>query len=354
MKLFLITENLGSGGAERQLTGLAVLLKQAGHKPIVVTWVDRNFYKVYLSENGVEHIQLHPRNRFDRVYQLAVLFRKLRPDAVISYLPMANETAALASIFSPVRLIVSERSFTTGWGLRRKLTNFLYRRASYVVANSENEAANIRLHCSALADRTLAIPNFVDVDSFKPLTTIREVHKPFRFVGVGRVIESKNLLRLADALAALHDKEIECCIDWYGAFCDLEYETVIKKHICELRLEKTFRLCGECHNIADAYRHADAFILPSFLEGYPNVLVEAMATGLPVAVSAVCEHPYIVNEGINGFLFQPSDTISIISAMQRIMSLTPSERRDMAETNVCQVHSRNSPYVFCQRYLSLV
>lgn len=353
-KVLFVTENLGSGGAERQLTGLAVLLRQAGNIPVVVTWLDRNFYKGFLSENGVEHIQLCPKNRFDRVLKLAALFRRLKPDLVVSYLPMANETAALASILSPVKLVVSERSFTTEWGLRRKLTNLLYRRASYVVANSENEAENIRVHCSELAGRTLAIPNFIDVDSFRQKKDIAEMHQPFRFVGVGRVIESKNLMRLVDAFSALKKRGMECRIDWYGAFCDPTYASVLKKHIIEAQLEKSFLLCGESHNIADVYNHADAFILPSLLEGYPNVLVEAMATGLPVAVSAVCEHPHIVSEGVNGFLFQPHDTVSMISAMQRILQLTLAERKSMSEANVRLVRERNSPAVFCQRYLDLV
>lgn len=55
MKILLFTDSLGAGGAQRQLVGLAVLLKQQGYKVKVCTYFDFDFYKQYLDENGVEN-----------------------------------------------------------------------------------------------------------------------------------------------------------------------------------------------------------------------------------------------------------------------------------------------------------
>lgn len=354
MKVVFVTENLGSGGAERQLTGLAAIFAHRGIECIVVTWVEKNFYASFLAENNVGHILLHPKGRWDRVKKLAGIFRKEKPDAVISFLPMANETCALASLLSPVKLIVSERSFTTDWGLRRRLTNLLYRRAAYVVANSNNEAENIRAHCPQLAAHTVAIPNYVDVDRFSSDAITNHNERPLALIGVGRVIPSKNILNLLRALAKVKADGIDFSFDWYGATYDKAYVSEVKKLISDLELDDIFRLQGECNDIGQAYRRADIMCMPSTLEGYPNVLVEAMASGLPVVVSNVCEHPHIIEEGINGFLFDPYDVNAIYTAILNATRLSPEAIMEMSETNRCKVIENNSIESFSEKYLSLI
>jgi len=54
----------------------------------------------------------------------------------------------------------------------------------------------------------------------------------------------------------------------------------------------------------------DAFVHPSFYEGMPNVVCEALAAGLPVLVSDVCDHPLLVEKGVQGFLFSLRKTLN--------------------------------------------
>lgn len=353
MTIFFVTENLGAGGAERQLTGLAAMLRRGGAECVVVTWVDRGFYELFLRENDVEHVLLRPRGKVDRVVKLAALFRERKADAVISFLPMANETALLASLLCPVRVIVSERSFTVDWGWRRRLTNMLYRRAFRIVANSNNEARNLREHLPALANRIVAIPNYVDMEAFSPRTSFRP-NSITRFVGVGRVIPGKNILRLLDALALLGSRGVRVRVEWYGSMYDKECVATIENRVAELGLDDSFKLMGECKDIARAYAAADFFVMPSLLEGYPNVLVEAMACGLPVVVSAVCEHPFIVEHGVNGFLFNPENTEEIVDAMGALIDLTVSQREKMSAANRKKIEENNSPESFKEQYLALI
>lgn len=354
MKVVFVTENLGSGGAERQLTGLAAIFAQKGIECVVVTWVEKNFYASFLAENSVRHILLRPKGRWDRIKKLAGIFRKENPDAVISFLPMANETCALASLLSPVKLIVSERSFTTDWGWRRRLTNLLYCRAAYVVANSNNEAENIQTHCPRLAARTVAIPNYVDIERFASDIVGTRNRRPLTFIGVGRVIPSKNILNLLKALAKVKADGIEFTFDWYGATYDKVYVSEVKKLISDLELDDIFELRGECKSIEQAYRDADIMCMPSIIEGYPNVLVEAMASGLPVVVSNVCEHPHIVVEGVNGFLFDPSDVNAIHAALFKAINLSAEAKAEMAKANRNKVAENNSIDSFSEKYLSLM
>lgn len=355
MKIFLVTENLGSGGAERQLTQLARLFKEAGHDPIVVTWENVNFFGEFLRTHSVKHILLRPHNKFDRVRKMSALMRQLKPDAVISYLPMANETVTLARLLClgvRMRLIVSERSFTVDWGMRRRLTNLLYRLADYVVANSNNEAENIRRHCPQLTKRTVAIPNMVDFKSFIEANP-RSYQSPLQLVGVGRIISSKNIERLIRALAEVRHRGYDFHIKWFGSHYDSKCVESVKRAINEYDLADCFELKEASNNIAQVYAEADAFVFPSLLEGYPNVLVEAMASGLPIAVSAVCEHPHIVRDGENGFLFDPTDVASIADAICKLCSLSPGAANEMGARNRTYAVVHNSPQIFLKHYLDL-
>lgn len=353
MNILCVTENLGSGGAERQLTRLAVALHDSGHSVAVVTWRDLNFHAGYLAEHHVEHIQFPPCSKPSRVWRLNKLIRHRHTDVVISFLPSPNETAALATIGTGARLIVGERSFTINWGWRRRITNLLYRRTDYIVANSNNEAENIRRHCPALASRVRAIPNFVELDSFHPLTG-RPSNPVPRLIGVGRVIPTKNIHRLIEALAVLHNEGLDFNLEWYGAQWDQEYCERLTTLAAERGIASRVHLCGECDHIAAVYPLADIFVMPSLLEGYPNVLVEAMASELPVVASAVHEHPYIVDEGVGGFLFNPNDVDDLCRALREALALTPEQRHTMGEHNRAMCLQRNSPEAFLNAYLSLI
>lgn len=354
MRLLFVTENLGSGGAERQLTGLASMLSLDGHECTVVTWIDKNFHAHTLAENGVAHILLHPTGRIDRILKIASVYKKLKPDAVIAFLPMANETALLSSLLCPVKVVVSERSFTADWNFRRKLTNLLYRRAFRIVANSFNEAQNLKAHMPSLENKIIAIPNYVDCNMFHQRVNNRLGSEILQLVGVGRVIPSKNILRLLEVLALLRDDGYKFYFRWYGDTYDKEYYRQVNETILKMELNDCFSLMGECHDMPSAYAEADAFIMPSLHEGYPNVLVEAMASGLPVAVSAVCEHPYIVKDEINGFLFDPTNTQDMVSAIKKMLTLTSTQQAKMGYGNREKVLANNSIESFKQQYLAIL
>lgn len=356
MTFLFVTENLGSGGAERQLTRLAVLFKNAGHNVCVVTWGSKQFHEGYLCENGVEHIMIPDYPKIKRVTRLAKLFRNRNPYAVISYLPMANETAILARWLARVpHLIVSERSFTNEWHARTRLRYFLYRFANTIVANSNNEAENIRAKVPALANKTIAIPNLVEIDNFIPSDKTKNAEdKSLRLVSVGRIIATKNILAALYALKKTIDAGYDCTLDWYGDTYDNRYATEVEQLKMELGLSNRFNLHGATTEIAHLLPDYDIFFFPSLLEGYPNVLCEAMACGLPVLSSNACEMPYIVDDGKGGILFDPFDIDAMAHAMCKIFSMKPEIRKAMGVYNRAKVVSHNSPQIILNKYLKLI
>ena len=353
MKILVITENLGSGGAERQLTGLAVFLKRKGFDIKVITYLKRQFYEDFLLKNSVDyelHEELLP--KYTRIWKMIRLLHREKPDVVISFLPSVNKTMCVVRLFLKFKLIVSERSHTQVFNLKTKIGFLFYRIADKIVANSKSEVENISLHIPSLKQRLVAIPNFVDVGLFTSQSRTENLIP--KILCVGRVIPSKNLLRFLDAVAIVVNQGYKFHVIWAGNHYDKHYTDEVKLKIDKYNLQDVFILLGECKNIVEEYRNADIFCLPSLFEGYPNVLVEAMSCELPVICSNVCENPIIVEEGINGFLFNPNDTIDISESIKKILDLSLEDRKSMGFINRKKVISNNSIESFVDKYVCLI
>lgn len=354
MTILFVTENLGSGGAERQLTRLANAFKNNGHNPIVVTWIDKNFHGEYLQQKGIEHILLNPKNKLDRVFRIASIIRNKKANAVISYLSMANETCIFAKLLSPVKLIVSERSFTSSWTFKTKIRYFFYRFANKIVTNSNNEANNIKLHCKNLSGKILTIHNFVELEKFKLRNFSNIMNNQKIIIGVGRVIPSKNIIRLIQALGIVYRKGYDFVFNWFGDTYDKEYLKEINKTIESNNLNGKFILRGECKDIFSEYQKANFLVMPSLIEGYPNVMIEAMASGLPIAASNICENPYIMQDGINGVLFNPYSIQEIENSIITLLSLTESQTIQIGRNNRNKTEVNNSIDNLYHKYLEIL
>ena len=88
-------------------------------------------------------------------------------------------------------------------------------------------------------------------------------------------------------------------------------------------------------------REAKVFLLPSYAEGHPAVILEAMAVGLPVISTDVGAIPEVVDDGINGFIIKPGDVEALANRIIQLIS-EPRIRHDMGEANYRKVRMKYS------------
>jgi glycosyltransferase involved in cell wall biosynthesis len=129
-------------------------------------------------------------------------------------------------------------------------------------------------------------------------------------LSIGELNKNKNHEIVIRALAEINDKKIHYVICGKGH---------LKEHLnnlsLSLGLEKNVHILGYREDIAEICNIADIFIFPSFREGLPVALMEAMATGLPVICSKIRGNVDLIENNVNGFTFETDDIATLVSSI---------------------------------------
>jgi glycosyltransferase involved in cell wall biosynthesis len=155
------------------------------------------------------------------------------------------------------------------------------------------------------------------------------------FLASGRFVAKKNLFRLLEAYALYRRR---AGIDpWRLVLLgDGELRPAVLSRIAELELAADVRLPGfkQYDELPAYYGLAGAFVHASTTEQWGLVVNEAMASGLPVIVSNRCGcAPDLVEDGVNGFTFDPYDIDALARLMQRVAAVTESQRRTLGDAS---------------------
>lgn len=350
-------ENLGQGGAERQIIGLATLLAKEGNEVKILIYDADFFYLPLLSGTGVECVHLtKAKSKLKRIPVIVKYIKTYKPDVVIAFLSTPAIIACIAKkIIGNFRLVVSERNTNQSLTIADRIKFYLYRFADYVVPNSYSQREFIRLHYPKLVKKTVTITNFTDTKHFCPKEDLglRETEDKLKIVSVGRICKQKNVKRFIDAIKIITDKGVQAQVDWYGlAFPPYSDECIEK--VKSLKLDKTIYFHKETSDVKSVYQDSDVFILPSIYEGFPNVLCEAMSCGKPVLCSNVCDNGRIVRDEENGILFNPMSVDEIADTIICFSMLSNEKIRRMGRKSREYALSDFSIDSFFNKYKKLI
>jgi len=156
------------------------------------------------------------------------------------------------------------------------------------------------------------IPHCVDTEVFKPLTSFA-IKDKIIILFVGRLDKEKGVRHLIDVIKARSWAGVEFWFVGKGPY---------KSEIASLSSERPIRyldFISDPEQLADIYRKSDIFILPSIddqsIENFGIVLLEAMATGLPIVTTNCIGPKEIVDNGIEGYVVPQGDSIAMLEAL---------------------------------------
>jgi glycosyltransferase involved in cell wall biosynthesis len=163
------------------------------------------------------------------------------------------------------------------------------------------------------------LPLGVDVDAFRPhRAPQRDRSEPFRLLSVGRLSPAKGYPMLLEMMSLLRERGRNVTLTLVGEGPE---RTTLEKLIATLRLGDCVRLAGACNHdrLADYYASSDAFVMSSFLESAPVVLMEAMAMELPCVATWITGIPEIIEKDVEGLLVPPASAAAIADAVERLI-----------------------------------
>ncbi len=323
LTLVFLTRSLDSGGAERQLVTLSKGLHAQGYAIVVVVFYPGGSLEKELREAGVTVRVVDKRGRWDVcgfVLRLVRLLHQERPDILHSYLVVPNLlTVMLKPLFLHTKVVWGIRASNVDlsrydWFVRLtfKVSCWLARFTDLIIVNSQS-GWDYHLACGFPREKMVVISNGIDTGRFKPDPEARQrmrtawgIKGHEKLIGlVGRLDPMKDhptFLQAAALVAREREDVVFVCVGDGPA----NYRQELQELSEELGVGKCLNWVGKLDDMPAVYNALDiATSSSSYGEGFPNVIGEAMACGVPCVVTNVGDAAYIV--GKTGVVVPPKN-----------------------------------------------
>lgn len=155
----------------------------------------------------------------------------------------------------------------------------------------------------------------IDLEHYDPAQVQSAPHEGFTFVFVGRIVRDKGINELVSAFDRLHTEHPDTRLVLVGPRED-NLDPVLPATIDRINRGDGIESPGSQRDVRPFYAAADALVFPSYREGFPNVVIEAGAMGLPCIVTDINGSREIIIEGQNGVIIPPRDEEALYQAMK--------------------------------------
>lgn len=311
MRITCVIGTLCGGGAERVMTYLCGGLAARGHEVTLLTLDSSvpDFYTV--AENVMRvRVQLPTFKKagfwggFFRLWNLTQAVRRTRPDVLISFMTI-SVVASCWLLRIPIiyadHLDIRYLAYSRKWKILR---NWLLRKAFAVTVLSKRDRKFVTLYHPGWRPVVIYNPALPASTEVLPRPSFMQPDKQY-VIGIGRLVKQKGFDRLLEAWRRVCDDFPNWRLAIIGAGPD---EAELKGLAETLDVQYSVDFVPPQKKLGAVYQHAQVYAMTSRAEGFPMVLLEAMASGLP-AVSFNCTGPdVIIRDGIDGFLVKQNDT----------------------------------------------
>lgn len=306
-----------------------------------------------------ESIVIPCRRQFDwsAVSALNKYLTARRPDLIHSHKYKTTFYALLSRRHTPCRLVATYHNWLTEtWPLRfyAALDKRLARYSEAAVGVSEPVAQELRRHVPA--PKVRRIGNGVDTEIYRPPMSRTDAKRTLGLAGmtlvgyVGRLTAEKGLSYLLRALT-----------DMPASFVEPVHAVIVGDGECRGAIEMEARAQGlseRVHFLGNRrdtpllYAAFDVFVLPSLREGFPMVLLEAMASGLPVIATRVGDVDRIIEQNVSGLVIEPANLEALRQSLQALL-VAPERAKRMGAAARERVERNFSSAKMAHEYLTL-
>lgn len=316
-KILIISPSLKLGGIERASSNLANEFVRAGHSVFFFCiFRQKPFFPLDKSVEIIEprFKKLQRLNVINAPFRIRRAVKKIKPDAILVFNKFYGAQTLLGLAGLKHKVFVSERAspfyrFPPALEMFNKLVFSVFK-PSGVVAQT-HFAANKQKDYYKKGTSIKVIPNALrEIKQF-------DIQKRQVVLGVGRLSDHlKGFDLLIDAWSQVNNKQWKLILTGR-----MEENPIIEEKVRKYGLEKNIEFVGRINDIDLLYAEAGVFVIPSRSEGFPNALVEAMASGLPViSFNFHAGVEEIITKNLNGILIENGNTKKLAEAIDILIS----------------------------------
>jgi len=347
--------------------GLIRALVEEGYEVVAVAPTDE--YAARLPELGCRFVPLemdnrgtHPGRDLLLLLRFLLLFRKEQPNVYLGYtvkpniygslaahalgIPVINNIAGLGSVF-----------IKNSWLTR--LVRWLYRVAlsrSRCVFFQNNDDLDLFVKAGLVApDKVARLPGSgIDLRAFQPMPAVSLNNRSLRFLLVSRMLWDKGVLEYVNAARIVGQIYPDVEFNLLG-FLDVQNPTAISsEQMAAWVKEGVICYLGATDDVKPYLAEADCVVLPSYREGTPRSLLEAVAMGKPIITTDAIGCRDVVDDGVNGFLCLPKNTDDLAEKMEKMILLEPQRRSEMGKMGRQKVEREFDEKIVIERYLAMI
>jgi glycosyltransferase involved in cell wall biosynthesis len=304
----------------------------------------------------------HPGRDLVLLWNFHRLLRRERPAAFLGYTVKPNVYGSLAAHALRIPVINNIAGLGAVFihrGILSRLVGLLYRlalgRSRCVLFQNEDDRRMFIDRGWVRAERTDRIPGSgINLASFHYTEALPLQGRPFRFLLVARMLWDKGVGEYVEAARQLRLRGADLEFQLLG-FLDVQNPAAITREQVQAWVrEGVVTYLGATDDVRPHIARSDCVVLPSYREGLPHTLLEAMATGRPIIATDTAGCRDLVQHEVNGYLCRAHDVNHLAEVMQRMSELPEADRIIMGRRGREKAQRDFDEEVVIRRYLALV
>ncbi len=314
-----------------------------------------------VSDEGIALEVVAERRRFERstLSQMRAAVGRRQPDVIWTHGSKSHFLVRFGKLSDGIPWVATHHGYTTSSLLTRlynQLDRWSLRRPDRVITVCRAFGDDVMRRSGVPADRVRIQHTAIRPGPHAGADDVRRLRAELGWsaqnrviLTVGRLSKEKGQADLLRAFAQLHQRDASLRLMFVG---DGPERISLELLTDELKVRDVVRFAGQQADVRPYYAIAGVFALPSESEGSPNVLLEALAAGVPVVASRVGGIPEMVEDGTEALLVPARDVQALGQALQR--ALTDTELRRKLRDAAPAVVSRHSPEEYFRSIRSIL
>lgn len=322
-KILYIITSLGIGGAEKLLLYYLKNLDRQRYSLYVCCFRERPDDLLEAMSEYAEIHNLKIKNKFNPLVVLDILkiINEIDPDIIHTHLFQPRVYTTIAHIFNNRSVIITQKHSIVN--VKKHHVFILFEMMSIwmnrkIIAISESVKKSLMKYEFIPSNKIFVLPNCIDYNAFNRTKKMDILTQKYRIIigTVGRLEKVKGIRYLLLSMKTVLTKFPDARLDIVGDGSQASELIELSKN---LGISNSVKFFGKFTNVIPFFNEMDIFVLPSTLEGFGIVLLEAMAAGVPVVASDVDGIKEVIFNGENGILVPPKNPEAIANAIIKLI-----------------------------------